>query len=109
FGGWTDRLISRLIDIWMSFPPVLFAILLVAVMGTGLMSVILAIAIIDWTRFARVIRAETMVQSRMDYTQSARTGGASRMRILLSEVLPNVLPTIVALLALEMGIAIIVE
>lgn len=109
FGGWADRLISRLIDIWMSFPPVLFAILLVAVMGPGLLSVILAIAIIDWTRFARVIRAETLVQGQMDYIHSARTGGASRLRILLAEVFPNVLPTIVALLALEMGVAVIVE
>lgn len=109
FGGWTDRVVSRLIDVWMSFPPVLFAVLLVAVLGTGLGSVIVAIAIIDWTRFARVVRAETMVQSRMDYVYSARIGGATRMRILASEVLPNVLPTIVALLSLEMGVAVIVE
>lgn len=109
FGGWTDRVISRLIDVWMAFPPVLFAILLVAVLGPSLLSVILAIAIIDWTRFARVVRAETMVQTRMDYVHSARIGGASRLRILAGEVLPNVLPTILALLALEMGVAVIVE
>ncbi len=109
FGGWIDRVVSRLVDIWMAFPPVLFSILLVAVLGTGLTSVILAIAIIDWTRFARVVRAETMVQSRMDYVYSARIGGASRWRTLVSEVLPNVLPTIIALLALEMGVAVIVE
>lgn len=109
YGGWTDRGVSRGVDVWMAFPPVLFAVLLVAVMGPGLGSVILAIAIIDWTRFARVIRAETLVQSRMDYVQSARVGGASRGRTLISEILPNVLPTMVALLALEMGVAIIVE
>ncbi|MGE4337232.1 MAG: ABC transporter permease [Pigmentiphaga sp.] len=109
YGGWTDRGVSRGVDVWMAFPPVLFAVLLVAVMGPGLGSVILAIAIIDWTRFARVIRAETLVQSRMDYVQSARVGGASCGRILASEILPNVLPTMAALLALEMGVAIIVE
>lgn len=109
FGGWVDRIVSRLVDVWMAFPPVLFSILLVAVLGPGLTSVILAIAIIDWTRFARVIRAETLVQSRMDYVQSARIGGASRLATLAGEVLPNVLPTIVALLALEMGVAVIVE
>lgn len=109
FGGWVDRVVSRFIEIWMAFPPVLFAILLVAVLGSGLTSVILAIAIIDWTRFARVIRAETMVQTRMDYVQSARIGGASRLSTLFSEVLPNVLPTMVALFALEMGVAVIVE
>ncbi|RUV23540.1 ABC transporter permease [Mesorhizobium sp. M7A.F.Ca.MR.245.00.0.0] len=109
FGGWADRIISRVVDVWMAFPPVLFAILLVAVLGTGLSSVILAIAIIDWTRFCRVIRAETMGQSRMDYVENARIAGYGRIGIMLREVLPNVVPSIVALLSLEMGIAVIVE
>ncbi len=109
FGGWPDRIISRIVDIWMSFPPVLFAILLVAVLGTGLHSVIIAIAVIDWTRFCRVIRAEAMVQSRMDYVESARIAGFGRIGIMIKEVLPNVMPSIIALLSLEMGIAIIVE
>lgn len=109
FGGWADRVISRMVDVWMAFPPVLFAILLVAVLGTGLSSVILAIAIIDWTRFCRVIRAEAMGQSRMDYVENARIAGYGRVGIMLREVLPNVVPSIVALLSLEMGIAIIVE
>ena len=108
-GGWTDRIIGRIIDIWMSFPPVLFAILLVAVLGTGLHSVIIAIAVIDWTRFARVVRAETLGQSRMDYVASAVVAGRGRLDTLVAEVLPNILPIIVALLALEMGIAVIVE
>ncbi|MER8834141.1 ABC transporter permease [Mesorhizobium sp. M0045] len=109
FGGWADRIISRIVDVWMAFPPVLFAILLVAVLGTGLSSVIIAIAVIDWTRFCRVIRAETMGQSRMDYVENARIAGYGRIGIMLREVLPNVVPSIVALLSLEMGIAIIVE
>ena len=109
FGGWADRIISRIVDIWMAFPPVLFAILLVAVLGTGLSSVIIAIAVIDWTRFCRVIRAEAMGQSRMDYVENARIAGYGRIGIMLREVLPNVVPSIVALLSLEMGIAVIVE
>ncbi|MER9232036.1 ABC transporter permease [Mesorhizobium sp. M0622] len=109
FGGLADRIISRIVDIWMGFPPVLFAILLVAVLGTGLSSVIIAIVVIDWTRFCRVIRAETMGQSRMDYVENARIAGYGRIGIMLREVLPNVVPSIVALLSLEMGIAVIVE
>ncbi|MER9545130.1 ABC transporter permease [Mesorhizobium sp. M0437] len=109
FGGWADRIISRIVDVWMAFPPVLFAILLVAVLGTGLSSVIIAIAVIDWTRFCRVIRAETMGQSHMDYVENARIAGYGRIGIMLREVLPNVVPSIVALLSLEMGIAVIVE
>lgn len=109
FGGWTDRVISRIVDIWMAFPPVLFAILLVAVLGTGLTSVIIAIAVIDWTRFCRVVRAEAMQQRAMEYVDSARVAGFSRWRTLTREVLPNVMPAIIVLLSLEMGIAVIVE
>lgn len=109
YGGWADRIVSRIVDIWMAFPPVLFAILLVAVLGTGLGSVIAAIAVIDWTRFCRVVRAEAMSQARMDYVENARIAGFGRFAIMLREVLPNVLPSIIALLSLEMGIAVIVE
>lgn len=109
YRGWADLVISRFIDIWMAFPPVLFAILLIAVLGTGLMSVIIAIVVIDWTRFARVVRAEAMGQGAMDYVASAQVAGRTRFGTALTEILPNVLPTIVALLTLEMGIAVIVE
>ena len=107
--GWVDMVISRLIDIWMAFPPVLFSILLIAVLGPGLMSIIIAIVVIDWTRFARVVRAEAMAQGAMDYVASARVAGRGRIGTMLREILPNVLPTIVVLLTLEMGIAVIVE
>ena len=107
--GWVDVVISRLVDIWMAFPPVLFAIMLIAVLGTGLTSIIIAIVVIDWTRFCRVVRAEAMNQSAMDYVSSAIVAGRPRRDILWREILPNVLPTIVALLTLEMGIAVIVE
>lgn len=109
YRGWADLVISRLVDIWMAFPPVLFAILLIAVLGTGLTSIIVAIVVIDWTRFSRVVRAEAMSQGAMDYVASAQVAGRSRLGIALAEILPNVLPTIVSLLTLEMGIAVIVE
>ncbi|MDL2405252.1 ABC transporter permease [Rhizobium calliandrae] len=109
YGGWIDKLISRLVDIWMAFPPVLLSILLVAVFGSGVHSVIAAIVIIDWTRFCRVIRSETQAQAQMDYVTAARTIGFSRAKILFSEILPNVAPVLIALVSLEMGIAVIVE
>jgi dipeptide transport system permease protein len=109
YRGWADIVISRLIDIWMAFPPVLFAILLIAVMGPGLTSVIVAIIVIDWTRFARVVRVEAMSQEAMDYVASAQIAGQRRLGTMLTEILPNVLPTIGVLLTLEMGIAVIVE
>jgi len=104
FGGWWDTVISRLIDIWMAFPPVLLSIL-----GTGIHSVIAAIVVIDWTRFARVVRAETKQQARLEYAEAAAALGMGRGSILFREILPNVLPVVLVLLSLEMGIAVIVE
>ena len=109
FGGWVDQLTSRLIDVWMAFPPVLLSIVLAAVIGAGLTSVIAAIVVVDWTRFARVVRAETMVQLQRDYAAAARAIGLSRGKILRLEILPNLVPLLVTLLAVEMGIAILVE
>ena len=109
YRGWSDMVISRFIDVWMAFPPVLFAILLIAVLNPGLGSIIIAIVIIDWTRFARVVRAESMAQGAMDYVASAQVAGRTRLGTMVAEILPNVLPVIVAMLTLEMGIAVIVE
>jgi ABC-type dipeptide/oligopeptide/nickel transport system permease subunit len=108
-GGRVDALVSRAVDTWMSFPAVLLAIVLVAVIGTGLTAVVLAIAIIDWTRFCRVVRAETQAQARLDYVTSARVIGLTPARTLLHEVLPNVAPLLLTLFTLEMGIAVVVE
>jgi peptide/nickel transport system permease protein len=109
FRGWTDQGVSRLIDVWMAFPPVLLSIVLAAVIGSGLTSVILAIVVVDWTRFARVVRAETLVQFQRDYAAAAQVIGLARGQILRLEVLPNLVPLIVTLIAVEMGIAVLVE
>ncbi len=109
FGGVADAVISRLVDVWTSFPPVLLAIILVALIGTGLSSVIIAIIVIDWTRFCRVVRAETMKQRQMDYVDAAVVAGLRPLTILTREIVPNVLPLMLVLLTLEMGIAVIVE
>ena len=109
FGGWTDAVVSRLVEIWMAFPAVLLSILIVAILGPGVGSVVVAIAVIDWTRFARVIRADTMAQANTDYVVAARTLGFGRWQILGREILPNVLPTLIGLISLEMGIAVVVE
>ncbi len=109
FGGIVDTIISRLVEIWMAFPAVLLAIVLVAVIGASLTAVIVAVVVIDWTRFCRVVRAETMVQKEQDYVASAVTVGLTRGRILVREILPNILPLLLVLFTLEMGIAVIVE
>ena len=70
---------------------------------------ILAIVLIDWTRFCRIVRAETRVVARRDYVIAARLQGFSHARTLFSEVFPAVLPLVITLVSLEMGIAVIVE
>src|ERR1700722_2278617 len=109
FGGWVDATITGALGIWSSFPPVLLSIILVALIGTGLWSVVVAILLIDWTRFCRVVRAETLKQRRMDYIDAAVLAGLSPPAILWREVVPNVLPLTLVLLTLEMGIAVVVE
>ncbi len=109
FGGLVDIIISRLIEIWMAFPAVLLSILIVAALGTGVHSVIFAIAIIDWTRFARVVRAETISQRSADYVVASRVLGFSDWRILLGEILPNVVWVALGLFTLELGLAVVIE
>lgn len=108
-GGWTDSILSRIIEIFMSFPPMLLAIVLVAVVGPGLYAVVIAIVLIGWTRFARVVRAEVLVLREQDFITASKLLGFSWWRILFRELLPNILPIVLALLALEMGRAIVVE
>ena len=109
FGGITDWLIGRLVDVWMSFPPVVLALILMIGLGTGLDKVIYAIILVDWTRFCRVLRSEVLVISRRDYVAAARLVGFSHMRTILKEVLPASTPLLITLVSLEMGIAVIVE
>lgn len=109
FGGWIDWLVGRAVDVWMAFPPVVLALILLVGLGAGVDKVILAIVLIDWTRFARVLRADVVVVMTRTYVPAARLLGFSHVRALLREVLPAILPLMLTLLSIEMGIAVIVE
>ncbi len=108
-GGWLDRGLSALVVLWMAFPPVVFSMMLMVGLGTGLGNVILAVVLVDWTRFYRVVRAEVLVARQRDYVYAAHLLGFSHLRIMLREVLPSVAPLIVTLFSLQMGVAIVVE
>jgi len=108
-GGAVDWLIGRAVDVWMSFPPVILSLILMVGLGVGLTNVILAIVLVDWTRFCRVLRAEVMVVSRRDYVAAARLVGFSHWQTVTREILPAALPLIITLMSLEMGIAVVVE
>jgi len=109
YGGVVDQIVSRMIDTWVAFPPVLLAIVLSAMLGAGMTSIVIAIVVVDWTRFARIVRSEAQVQAQMDYVAASRILGLGRGAIMILEVLPNVLPLIITLFTVEMGIAAVVE
>jgi peptide/nickel transport system permease protein len=107
--GWVDSLLMRLVDVWMSIPAVLLAIALMAVLGLGLWKVVLAIVVVDWTRFARVIRGEVLALREREFVEAARAVGLPPVRVMLEELLPNLWPLIIVLTSLEMAIAVGVE
>jgi peptide/nickel transport system permease protein len=109
FGGALDWLIGRAVDVWMSFPPVILSLVLMVGLGTGLDKVILAIVLVDWTRFCRVLRSEVLVVARRDYVAAARLLGFSHWQTVIREVFPATLPLLITLMSLEMAIAIVVE
>ncbi|MFY0480076.1 ABC transporter permease [Achromobacter marplatensis] len=109
FGGRVDKAIGYLVDLWMSFPPVVLSLILMVGLGTGVANVILAIVLVDWTRFCRVVRAEALKIRRNDYVTAARLMGFGHLRVMLREMLPGLAPLILTLFSLQIGIAIIVE
>ncbi|MDB6000542.1 MAG: binding-protein-dependent transport system inner rane component [Rhizobacter sp.] len=109
FGGKIDRTISYVVDLWMSFPPVVLSLILLVGLGTGVDKVILAVVLVDWTRFCRVVRADVLVTRRREYVLAAQLIGFSHWRTIWREVLPAVAPLMITLFSIEMGIAIIVE
>jgi peptide/nickel transport system permease protein len=108
--GAVDTVLMRVVDVWMSVPAVLLAIaLMVVVPGVGLWKVILAIVIVDWTRFARVIRGEVLALREREFVDAARAIGIGPLRVMVEELLPNLVPLVVVLVTLEMAIAVGVE
>ena len=109
FGGRLDTIIMRTADGMMAFPLVLAALLLVAVIGPGVHTVVIATSLVLWARFARLIRSEVLSVRERDYVKLAKIAGASSLRIMFVHILPNVLNSVVVLLTLQLGFVIIVE
>lgn len=109
YRGFLDEIIMRFIDTWMSFPPVLLAIALIAILGVGINNVVIAIAVVDWTRFARVIRGETLNIREREFVEAAKAAGLTSFSIIRREIIPNIMPLLTVLATIEMSIAITVE
>ena len=109
FGGRIDDLISRVIDVLMAFPGILLAIALVAVLGPSLTNVVLALSVIGWVGYARLVRGQALRAREFEFVQAARASGAGPARIVLRHILPTALPSVVVQATLGMAGAIIAE
>jgi peptide/nickel transport system permease protein len=109
FGGAVDDVISRVIDVLMAFPGILLAIALVAVLGPSLTNVILALCVIGWVGYARLVRGQALRAREFEYVQAARALGAGPARIVLRHVLPTAFPAVIVQATLGMAGAIIAE
>jgi len=108
-GGAVDNLLMRLVDAAFTFPAILFALLLAVTMGQGLTTLVIAISLLLWASFARIIRGEVLALRHRDFVALARVRGCSSLRIMLTHILPNVLNTFMVLVTLNIGVVIIAE
>ncbi|WP_293868858.1 ABC transporter permease [uncultured Alsobacter sp.] len=109
FGGWIDLVLMRVTDVFLGFPALILALAIVAVMGPGVLNVSIALIIVFWTEYARVVRSATLVLREQAYVTAARALGASHFRIITKEILPNTVGPIIVLTTLGLGTAILSE
>jgi peptide/nickel transport system permease protein len=109
FGGWVDQLLMRLVDILMAFPGILLAIAFTAVLGPGLDHVILALCLIGWTGYARLVRGEILSLREREFIQAARALGGRPRRIILRHLVPNLLPPLLIQATFGLAGAIVAE
>ena len=108
-GGKVDTMIMRAVDATLAFPTILFALLLAVTMGQGLRTVVLAVTLILWARFARVTRGEVLSLKTSDYISLALIHGCSSFRIMAIHIMPNVFNTFMVMLTLHVGLVILTE
>lgn len=107
YGGWTERIVSRVVDTIMAFPLFVLAMGIVAALGNTVTNIVLATAIINFPLYARVARAEANIRRNAGYVEAARLAGNSEPRVLIGHVLPNILPIMAVQCSLTMGYAIL--
>jgi ABC-type dipeptide/oligopeptide/nickel transport system permease subunit len=106
-GGRADRIGARLIDAMLCFPPIILAILIVAVLGVGLWNAALAVGISGIPRFARITRSATLSLASRDFVEAARAIGSSGSRVVLRHLLPNLAPLLIVMATLDLGSAVL--
>jgi peptide/nickel transport system permease protein len=99
----------RLVDLQLSFPAILIALMILAFLGKGVLNVVLALVIVEWAAYARTARASALIESRKEYIEAARAMGASPWRILLRHLLPNCLTPLMVIATVQVARAIALE
>ncbi|WP_255989520.1 ABC transporter permease [Chitinolyticbacter albus] len=108
-GGWVDALVMRIVDVQLSFPAILLALVLLAVTGPGLAKIVLALVAAQWAYYARATRGVALVERNKDYIAAARLLRLPSWRVLAHHLLPNCLPTLLVVAALQLAAAISLE
>jgi len=108
-GGWVDQLIMRITDTWLALPALTFAILLAAVWRPSEWNIVIILALVYWTRYARVIRGEVLSLKERDFVRLAIVAGCSKRKIMRRHILPNVLNSAIVLATLMLGVVIVTE
>ncbi len=108
-GGWVDQIIMRIVDAWIAIPALVFAIFLAVLLGPSETNLIIILAAVFWTRYARVIRGEVLSLKEREFVRLAVVAGCSKRRIMIKHILPNVLNTAMVMATLMLGVVIIAE
>ena len=109
FGGWADAGLMRLVDIQLSFPAILIALILVTILGKGVDKVVIALVCVQWAYYARTIRSSALVERRREYIDAARGLALSQSRIILRHLLPNAFPPLIVVATVQVAHAIALE
>ncbi len=109
FGGRTDSIIMRIVDLQLSFPAILVALILLAVLGKGVDKIIIALIIVQWAYYARTVRGSALVERQKEYVEAATCLALSHWRIVLRHILPNVLPPLIVVGTVQVAHAIALE
>jgi peptide/nickel transport system permease protein len=109
FGGWVDQVIMRFTDAWLSIPTVMFGVLMAVILGPGVWNIVIILGGTFWSRYARVVRGQTLSMKSRDFVQLARIAGCGKFWIIRKHILPNVFDSVITLSSLQIGIVIVVE
>ena len=109
FGGLADSIIMRLVDLQLSFPPILLAIVVIALTGKGVLNLILVLGIVSWVQYARVVRSAAQSLKEKEFVEAARAAGTRKTRIILKHILPNLITPVIAIAAVNVSAMILAE